>query len=81
MTTYGKGCMQTLYPLEYMGIEGGLKLTVAMYFSASKTVYHGTGIVPDYKVELSDEAKQINPFLLTEDKDAQMQKAIELLTK
>ena len=80
-TTYGKGCMQTLYPLEHMGIEGGLKLTVAMYFSASKTVYHGTGIVPDYKVELSDEAKQINFFLLPEEKDAQMQKAIELLTK
>ncbi len=81
MTTYGKGCMQTLYPLDSMGIEGGLKLTVAMYYSASKTVYHGTGIVPDYEIELSDEAKEMNFYLLPEDKDSQMQKAIELLTK
>ena len=80
-TTYGKGCMQTLYPLDSMGIEGGLKLTVAMYYSASKTVYHGTGIVPDYEIDLSDEAKKINFFILPEEKDAQLQKAIELLTK
>ena len=79
--TYGKGCMQTLFPLDSVGIEGGLKLTVAMYYSASKTVYHGTGIVPDYEIDLSDEAKKINFYLLPEDKDAQMQKAIELLTQ
>ena len=80
-TTYGKGCMQTLFPLDAYGIEGGLKLTVAMYYSKSKTVYHGTGIVPDYAVALSDEALEYNFFLLPEDKDAQMQKAIEELTK
>ena len=81
MTTYGKGCMQSLYPLDSYGIEGGLKLTVAMYYSASKTVYHGTGIVPDYEIDLSDEAKKINFYVLPEEKDAQLQKAIELLTK
>lgn len=82
-TTYGKGCMQTLIPLSSYGLEGGLKLTVAMYYSASKTVYHGIGIEPDEgcKVDLSDEAKKINFFLLPEDKDAQLQKALEVLTK
>ena len=80
-TTYGKGCMQTLFPLDSIGIEGGLKLTVAMYYSASKTVYHGTGIKPDYEIELSEEAKKINFYILPEEKDAQLQKAIELLTK
>lgn len=80
-TTYGKGCMQTLIPLSAYGLEGGLKLTVAMYYSASKTVYHGIGIEPDYKIDLSDEAKKINFFLLPEDKDAQLQKALEVLTK
>ena len=82
-TTYGKGCMQTLIPLSTYGLEGGLKLTVAMYYSASKTVYHGIGIEPDEgcKVDLSDEAKKINFFLLPEDKDAQLQKALEVLTK
>ena len=80
-TTFGKGCMQTLIPLSSYGLEGGLKLTVAMYYSASKTVYHGIGIEPDYKIDLSDEAKKINFFLLPEDKDAQLQKALEVLTK
>ncbi len=81
MTTYGKGCMQSLYPLDEFGIEGGLKLTVAMYYSASKTVYHGVGIKPDHEIDLSDEAKKINFFLLPEEDDAQLQKAIEIITK
>lgn len=80
-TTYGKGCMQTLFPLSSYGLEGGLKLTVAMYYSASKTVYHGTGIVPDFDVALSDEALEYNFFLLPEEKDDQLLKAIEELTK
>ena len=80
-TTYGKGCMQTLFPLSYYGLEGGLKLTVAMYYSQSKTVYHGIGIEPDYKVALSDEALEYNFFLLPEEKDDQMLKAIEELVK
>ena len=80
-TTYGKGCMQTLFSLESYGIEGGLKLTVAMYYSMSKTVYHGIGIVPDYPVELSDEAKKINFFLLPEAKDDQLLTAIDKLVK
>lgn len=78
--TYGKGCMQTLYALDSYGIEGGLKLTVAMYYSASKTPYHGTGIIPDYEIDLSSEAKEINFYLLPENMDAQLGRAIELLT-
>ena len=80
-TTYGKGCMQTLFPLDDYGLEGGLKLTVAMYFSKSHTNYHGIGIKPDVEVDLSDEAKAINFFLLTEDKDDQMQAAFAELLK
>ncbi len=79
--TYGKGCMQAIIPLESEGIEGGLKLTVAMYYSQSKTVYHGTGIKPDHVIDLSEEAKKINFFILPENKDAQLLKAIEILTK
>ncbi len=81
MKTYGKGCMQTLYPLSSYGLDGGLKLTVAMYFSASKTVYHGEGIKPDHEQELSEEAKNINFFLLSEEMDAQLLKAVEVVTK
>ena len=79
--TFGKGSMQTLFPLDSYGIEGGLKLTVARYFSKSHTDYHGIGIEPDVSVELSDEALEYNFFLLPEDKDNQMQAAIAELTK
>lgn len=79
--TFGKGSMQTLFPLDRYGIEGGLKLTVARYFSKSHTDYHGVGIEPDISVELSKEALEYNFFLLPEDKDNQMQAAIAELTK
>ncbi|MBQ4090997.1 MAG: hypothetical protein IJC64_01635 [Clostridia bacterium] len=79
--TYGKGSMQTLFPLTSYGIEGGLKLTVARYFSKSHTDYHGVGIEPDIEVSLSKEALEYNFFLLPEDKDDQMQAAIAELTK
>ncbi|MBQ8409646.1 MAG: PDZ domain-containing protein [Clostridia bacterium] len=81
MTTYGKGCMQTIIPLERYGLEGGLRVTTAMYFSKSHTVYHGTGIVPDHTVELSEEALEYNFFLLPEALDDQLLTAIDLLTK
>jgi len=79
--TYGKGSMQTLFPLDDYGIEGGLKLTVARYFSKSHTDYHGKGIVPDIEVALSEEAMEYNFFLLPEEKDNQMQAAIAELLK
>lgn len=78
--TFGKGCMQNTMDLTPYGLEGALKLTTAMYFSKSHTVYHGVGIIPDYSVDLSEEAKQINFFILPEDMDDQLQKAIEVLT-
>ena len=81
VNSYGKGCMQTTFPLEDYGIEGGIRITVAMYYSKSKTVYHGTGIVPDHKVELSEEAKKVNFFLLPEKGDAQLLTAIDKLVK
>jgi len=80
-TTYGKGCMQTILPLERYGLEGGLRVTSAMYFSKSHHVYHDIGIVPDFVVPLSEEAKEYNFFLLPEEKDNQLQKAIEELLK
>lgn len=79
--TFGKGSVQTLFPLDSYGIEGGLKLTVARYFSKSHTDYHGVGIEPDIKVELSEEALEYNFFLIPEDKDNQMQAAIAELLK
>ena len=81
-TTYGKGCMQNIIDLNrYYGMEGALRVTTAMYFSKSHYVYHNIGIVPDYEVDLSEEAMEYNFFLLPEELDDQLQKAIEELTK
>lgn len=77
--TFGKGCMQNIMELSRYGLKGALKLTTAMYFSKSHTVYHGVGIIPDHSVDLSEEAKQINFFILPEEMDDQLQKAIEVL--
>ena len=79
-TTFGKGCMQSIIDLEkYYNMPGALRVTVAMYFSKSHNVYHDIGIVPDYEVELSEEALEYNFFLLPEEKDDQLQKAIDVL--
>ncbi len=80
-TTFGKGSMQSLFPLEKYGLEGGLKLTIARYFSKSHKDYHDKGIEPDISVELSEEAQRYNFFLLPEDKDDQMKTAIAELLK
>lgn len=78
-TTYGKGCMQNIINLERYGMKGALRVTTAMYFSKSHTVYHEIGIVPDHEIALSEEAAEYNFFLLPEEKDNQLQKAIEVL--
>ena len=79
-TTYGKGCMQNIIDLKkYYGMEGALRVTTAMYFSKSHRVYHEIGIEPDHKVSLSEEAKEYNFYLLPEEKDDQLKKAIDVL--
>lgn len=80
-TTYGKGCMQNIINLKKYDLEGALRVTTAMYFSASHRVYHNIGIVPDYEVKLSEEAMKYNFHLLPESLDDQLQKGIELLLK
>lgn len=77
--TYGKGCMQHTYNLKQYGIEGALKLTTHLYFSKSHTSYHGTGIVPDVEIELSDEARSLGIGNIPHDVDNQLQSAIENL--
>ena len=76
-TTYGKGCMQSIFSLKYYGVEGGLKLTTKMYFPASGNGYHGVGITPDISVELSPEAQEYNLYVLPEALDNQLQAAID----
>lgn len=73
-TTFGKGIVQNVMPLT----DGtALKLTVSKYFTPKGRNIHGTGIIPDVEVELSEELRQI--VTIPRDQDNQLQKAIEVL--
>ena len=80
VTTFGKGSMQSLFPLDYFGYDGGIKLTTKMYFAPLGESYEGVGITPDVIVELDEEAKNTSIYKLADAKDAQMQAAVSKLT-
>lgn len=75
-TTYGKGCMQSIFVLPN---KGALKLTTKMYNPPIGESYHGIGIVPDILVEMSDENANKNLLLIDEQDDDQLQAAISAL--
>ncbi len=66
--TYGKGCMQSIYPLKYYGEQysGAIKMTTRYYRPEGMENYHGIGIYPTegYTVALSEEAAKLNPYKL-----------------
>ncbi len=64
--TFGKGSVQTLYKLR----NGGVKITVAEYFTAGGYNINHHGIEPDYIVEAGEG-----------EEDLQLQKALSLLTE
>ena len=68
--TFGKGTVQITMPL---GDDSAVKLTVAKYATPNDRFIHGIGIVPDIIVEMPD-GKENN-------KDLQLEKAIEVLTE
>lgn len=75
--TYGKGVMQSNYILQ----NGGMfKLTTAKYYLPNGECIHGEGITPEYIVELPEEYEN-KIWMLNEENDAQLKKAIEVLTK
>ena len=83
INTFGKGKMQTTYSLAMFGLEGAVKFTTHMYYSAKSEGYDGVGIAPDIKVELNAEAAEYNiyEYEVRDPKDNQLQKAIEELNK
>ncbi|MBR2721973.1 MAG: hypothetical protein IKB75_04255 [Clostridia bacterium] len=77
--TFGKGIMQSTLSLsEFGNYTGYLKLTTYAYVTKCGVTYHDIGILPDpgLAVELSEEAKNQNFHLLTEQQDNQLQAAI-----
>ena len=72
--TFGKGIIQTLLSLS----DGsGLKITTEEYYTPKGTTIHKVGINPDEEVKLPDTVKSI--YLVQEEEDTQLKKAIEIL--
>lgn len=75
-TTLGKSSIQEIRPLT----DGSaINLTVAHFYPPSGTELDGVGLKPDYEVRLTEEQEQ-NFFLLTEETDPQLKKAIEVVS-
>ena len=75
-TTYGKGIVQTIYPLS----DGdALKVTTAKYFTPNGNYIHGKGITPD--IELEYEYGNPEGMVYEKQYDNQLQKAIEVMTE
>lgn len=73
-TTYGKGVIQQILKLS----DGsGLKVTIEEYQTPNRNKIHKIGIAPDEEVKLPDSVT--NVLNVTESKDTQLQKAIEML--
>ena len=74
-TTYGKGIVQTIYPLR----DGdAVKLTTAKYFTPDGNYIHEVGIEPDIVLEYEYTGPEDGVY--EKQYDNQLQKAIELLT-
>ena len=85
-TTFGKGILQRYYSLASLtgGVyDGYVKMTTHAYVTECGVTYHNIGIAPTegYEVALSEEAKTYHFYLLPENVDNQLQKAIEAVKK
>ena len=85
-TTFGKGIMQRYYSLALLtgGLyDGYVKMTTHAYVTECGITYHDIGIAPTegYEVALTEEAKAYHFYLLPENLDNQLQKAIQAVKK
>lgn len=62
-TTFGKGIMQTTFPLS----SGGVTLTTATYSTGKSPCYHEIGLEPDITAEIADDAKEDTQLSAAED--------------
>lgn len=74
--SFGKGIIQSIFPINNGGKTEGIKMTVAEYFGPNGTKIHKVGLEPDYKVEQKNYSKIGIEHL---DSDSQLKKAMELL--
>lgn len=72
--TYGKGSMQTIVRL---ADNSAIRVTYKMYSPPFSDNYNGIGLVPDFIVELSEEASKKNLYNIDDTEDNQLQEAVE----
>ena len=77
-TTYGKGCMQTTFPLD---AGGAMKITYRMYKPPFSEGYHEVGLTPDVEVALDESLADKNIYKITDSEDNQLKAALDALTK
>ena len=75
MKSYGKGVIQRILPISN---GGGLRVTIATYYTPNGRNIHGVGITPDVEIQLPQEVLD-DPTLLTEETDTQLKKAVEVM--
>lgn len=72
--TFGKGLVQGIFPLK----DGsGIKITIQKYYTPKGVCIQGTGITPDYVVELPKELQYT--LNIPEEEDIQLKKAVEVI--
>ena len=71
-TSYGKGSVQNWIPLQ--DDQGAVRVTIAKWLTPNGRTIHKLGLTPDVVVELTDEDAAA-------ERDPQLDKAIELLSK
>ena len=72
VTTYGKGSVQAFIPLK--NEQGAVRITIARWLTPNHRQINEVGLTPDIEVQITDEDIE-NEF------DAQLQKAIEILSQ
>lgn len=77
--TFGKGLVQAIDTRFENG--GGLKYTIARYFTPSGKCIHGEGVMPDIEVMLNEEFKSTAIEDIPHKEDAQLKIAIEEVVK
>lgn len=74
--TFGKGLVQRLFTLP----DGsGLNITIQKYYTPNGTSIHEVGIEPDVVVELPEAYRNQAVSKIPEEKDTQLQKAVEVM--
>ncbi len=74
--SFGKGSVQNVIPLPN---GGGIKLTIAKYFTPNGTQIHNKGIVPDTVVEEEDDYLFFDGYITNVDEDSKKENKDEII--